>query len=542
MISNKWLWAVFAFIVVGAFIASDLFRGNRGSDTRMNAGILNGKKISWNEYDNVKKYVTFSRNNQQYNVSKKTIDRETWETIAALHKADEYGITCSDNDVATALTNTQYFLNEQGKFDRARAEWTLRYMGTSFQEYSYFLKIQITLGRLRNCITRSGFMVSEIEVDNDVRDRTDKFEISPLVINYDIDATKLEISEEKLKEKYEQTKEDYKTPDVVAVKYVMFNAAKYVDSVEISEDEIRDYYDSNIAEFISTDTNGVEITKEYDVVKDDIKKNLAKDGSFNYAYNKASEFNDLCLENESKKDGKSFEELAKEFDLTIAETEMFTKESKPVVKGAEEFVDAAFRLISEYPEEEENKTYSDAPVYGDDVSYVICYKANEVSHIPPYEEVKDSVLALEQVKEAQKIFNNKVLSIQNGIKTAMSSNDTFKVAIEKLGLNAGTNLVFSFSSAADTKIPYASAIAKEMIKLNTGDVSSPVYTQSEAIIFEVVKRESLSEEENSLEYDKSRAFMGYVAVENMWDEWLTNNMFAMKLVTDIPLEEVDEVE
>ena len=54
---------------------------------------------------------------------------------------------------------------------------------------------------------------------------------------------------------FEARKDDYKTDPMVKARYVVFDPAAYKGEISVDEEEIIDYYDSNVAEF-KTEENG----------------------------------------------------------------------------------------------------------------------------------------------------------------------------------------------------------------------------------------------------------------------------------------------
>lgn len=110
----------------------------------------------------------------------------------------------------------------------------------------------------------------------------------------------IETTDEELNEYYEKNKESYKTEAKIKIQYIHFDPEKYLDRVDLPEQDIIDYYNANVKEFSidkTVEARHILFKVDQNAPAEEVDKKKAK----------ADEILKMA------QDGKDFAELAKEF-------------------------------------------------------------------------------------------------------------------------------------------------------------------------------------------------------------------------------------
>ena len=118
LIKNKWVWGVFA-IAISVFFAFDfLFVG--GSEEGRSSGTvgkLGGKDMSANEFQRLVDEARGFGRGRDNKSSNAEINRQAWQTAAALQVAKEAKLEATDEDVRAAILRDPSFRGEGGSFN-----------------------------------------------------------------------------------------------------------------------------------------------------------------------------------------------------------------------------------------------------------------------------------------------------------------------------------------------------------------------------------------------------------------------------------------
>lgn len=133
---------------------------------------------------------------------------------------------------------------ENGRFSPARFDQVIRQMGYGRLQFRQMLEEEVLIGQLQAAIAGSGF-VTATEVRNFVR--LDKQTRDFGLYRIAADAGSVSASDEELSAFYEQNADRFMTPEQVVVEYLELKKDSFFDQVDVSEEELRARYQTEIA-------------------------------------------------------------------------------------------------------------------------------------------------------------------------------------------------------------------------------------------------------------------------------------------------------
>ena len=469
LIRNKWLWGAFA-IAISAFFAFDFLIADLGGDSRPetsgDAGLLAGKAVDAKLFAALVEDVRGFGRGRDWQTKTGDVNRQAWESYAALAVAGKAGIEATDAEVSAIIRRDPSF-QQNGGFSFALYQRALRDNGLTPERFEAFLKRRVTLMRLGQALVSSAEWTSPMELDQAVADMTDTFTVK--VANFKQekkDADAVTVDDKAVKAWFDKNQKSLELPERLKIRFVKFNAAdtNLLARMSVTEDEMRDRYDVTVDRYTSTDTNGVETVKKFEEVKGEIEKELRQiaalqclETNLNFrAYAKKAAKGSSRLDEIAKEDGLKVE-TSDWFSLEGPYQEGFMKRSYQICPGAKNLSEA----LAELDMESEDLRYA---VISSAKAVWLVEKA-EVSpkHLPTFEEAKDAI-------------RPRVLRDAKA--------DAFKASVEavaKKGAQAveavkgiSTNLTFTVSdlrAGADEPFPNAMTVARAAMSLKKGEVS-----------------------------------------------------------------------
>lgn len=254
---------IFAKVVLGLVILSFVFAGvgsyiNSGTDNP--AVIVNGEEISdlavERAYQNERSRMEaqlgdfFSQlaSNPEYlsNFRKQIVDRLVSEKLLDQFSADA-GIRVSDEELKQAILEMPTF-QLGGRFDNERFQQILRQAGMQPHEFRDVMRGDLTRRQISDAILTSAFTLpteagKAVELEKQTRDaRFIRFSSS-------LFSDGLNISEDERKDYYQSNILDFDTEEKVKVEYVELNVEDIIPTIELTDADIETYYQENLDSF-----------------------------------------------------------------------------------------------------------------------------------------------------------------------------------------------------------------------------------------------------------------------------------------------------
>ena len=157
-------------------------------------------------------------------------------------EAERLGLAASDAEVAEQIR--RLYSDASGKFvgfDRYREAVTRRY--GSVEAFERQVRIELTKEKLRAFIT-AGVQVSEEEVLDDFRRRNTKFDLVYVPVTADKLAQTIEPSEQELRDFYEAHKADFRINEPQKkIRYLFIEQEKVGQKIKLSDEQLRAEYE-----------------------------------------------------------------------------------------------------------------------------------------------------------------------------------------------------------------------------------------------------------------------------------------------------------
>lgn len=464
LIRNKWLWGAFAAVISAAFC----FEGCFTSDDRMpesgaEAGLLDGEGVKADAFAEIADDVRGFGRNRDWRRKTGEVNRTAWETLAALEVADRNGIAATDAEVRETIRRDRSFA-ANGQFSFALYRRLLLENDVRPERFEAFLKRRLTVGRVAETMMETAAWVAPAEQDRAVADMTDTFTVKIARFKQSkADADKVKLDDKGLRKWYDDNTNSIALPERIKLRVVKFDATKadVQKKMTVTEDDMRDYYDTTIDKYTSTDTNGVETVKKFEEVKAGIEKELRLKAAVEFFQ---TNINYRAYAGTAVKGVSRLDQIAKEDGLKVTVTDWFApsggyvegfmKSAYAVLPGANGLTEA----VAELDPSSEDLRY--AVVSSDKAVWLIEKAETSPAHVPTFDEAKNAIRARALRAAQADAFKAAVEAIaKKGVKAVLATKDV------------STNITFSVCDMTPGQFDDQHAVAGAVRRLAKGEVS-----------------------------------------------------------------------
>jgi len=395
-----------------------------------------------------------------------------------LRKAAEFGVRVSDGDLAEQIRRQPMFSDQNGQFNPDRYRQNMIFLANkniSEEMFEGILRDQITIARLQG-IVGTAAKVTPAELEQTYATYREKIAVDLVEFVSTNFAGTITLTNGEVQAFFEQNRESFRLPAQTKVRYARFALVEAKKSVEIKDEELKEFYERNQSRYM--DTNNVPQTLE--TVKDQIRDEVLALRADRLAADRATEFS-VKLVPEEGKPQPDFAKLAVEAGAEVKETGFFSlgEEVAGVDAGAQ-FSQMAFAL---HPKD---NPVSD-PVTGKDGYYVLEYMDASPSRVPTFEEVKDKVTReLTQQREYDAAVRQGRETLEK-VKAAVTAGKAFAESCKELNLRVESPEPFSRGDEKST-LPSAARIYQTTLSMTTNAVSDLIATANGALFFQLKQR------------------------------------------------------
>lgn len=281
------------FVPVG-----QLLNGNSGS-----SGKIFGKSVPAGQVDSFAR-ILFYMGGQQTKDAELMAYAQSWESLIIAQEAENYGITVTDDDIRQALLSR--FGAQDGTVDRQAYEQFLVQIRTSKPDFEKFLRTFISANKMLTVVRDSMLMTDEEAWLWYSRDK-EWAKAAYIQLRGEDFARFIKPEEAALKDYYEfyATRDPdtdpnnvgYLQPERVKIEYVMLPYANFMEQVEVTDDEVKAYYEEHKAEYklkkaADAPADAPEEYTPMETVAADIKEKLRTEKAKAAAIAKMKEVND----------------------------------------------------------------------------------------------------------------------------------------------------------------------------------------------------------------------------------------------------------
>lgn len=255
--ANHVVLKVILGLIIVSFVLTGVGNYLIGGDNNY-AAKVNGQEISRAQFEND---VMNERNRQQQQLGdrfselagndgymsamRQQVLQRAIDEVLLNQYAKELGLNISDEQVKQAIFNESAF-QADGKFDNARYNSIISSMRITPDQYAQALRKQLTTQQLVGAIAGSDFLLPG-ETESLAALVTQQRVVRVATLDVKALAQKQQVSDEEIKAYYEQNKARFMAPEQYRVSYIKLDAASM--NAEVSDADIQSWYDQNRAQF-----------------------------------------------------------------------------------------------------------------------------------------------------------------------------------------------------------------------------------------------------------------------------------------------------
>ena len=477
LIRNKWVWGVFALVVSAVFVCPDnLFSNRSDAKTTTSFGKLAGKEVDANIFN---AQVAIARANERNMAARGARIPESsylernhnaWRDYATAETAEANGIVVSDEQLADAIVNSPMFRGPNGFDANVYAMIVQQEFGLTVKEFEASVRRELE-ARAQSGLFSAAVWASPMEVAQATYDKTDKFTVQ--VANFvqtKEEAAAIKMDDEGLKKWYDANSKILALPELVKIRYVAVDASdtNLLAKMVVTEDDLRDIYDSDLSKYTSVGTNGEEVVKSFDEVKSGIESELRQALAVDCIKTNLQEraFDGLT---DGQKGEARVDRIAKERGLKTAESDWFSAGDDffmPAVPGFATYPglvlpgignDDLVTAVRALDPESEFDRYT--ILSSSKAVYLLERAAVAPAHTPSFEEAKAKIADRALADAKADAFKAKVAAL-----IAKGSEALVAAAVDT------TNVTFTATTEAGA-FPNQAAVVSVASKLKKGEIS-----------------------------------------------------------------------
>ena len=481
LIQSRLLWGAFLVIIVFSFVIwgmvwpSDLKKAEQANA----AGTLDGATVSHGEFRSaylntyLARALALGREVQSTPESDAVLRRLSWQRLATLREANQLGIVAADAELRSAIRSN--FAETNGVFDPARYQAFLqnviRPLGFSTAQFEQHLREEIQIQKLAHLIGRQA-TVTPLEIHRTFDTLMDTFAVDYVFVGpADVEAD-VKVSDEDVRKLFDDDPAAFTIPEKRETSYAAFPVADYFDGkLEVSDDDVQDYYELHIADYTTqeTGTNGQprEVVADLDDVREGIVAALRRQAAFEKADAAAAELAYRALPDregtvpefaaEAEKAGRKAQKLAP-----------FSRFEVPLEDGGAALAAAAFELA---PNSYDRVS---STIAGTENVYVLYLENVLEPRVPAFDEVRDQVREVARQKAVAAALAAKGQAVQEAAAAGIAAGQTFADAVAGAGAKAQSAEPFTGMSGSTSTNEIAQTLVQAVVSYNQGEVTEPV--------------------------------------------------------------------
>ncbi|MDJ0956752.1 MAG: SurA N-terminal domain-containing protein [Arenicellales bacterium] len=244
-----WIIVIIISIPFALWGVNEYFAGG----SSLNVAVVDGQEIDQQTY----RYALEERRSMARRLLGNQFDPDSTNTIefrmAVLddlvlrqllqENAEDAGFRVSDEQLAAFIRTTPQFQRE-GQFDSAAYQQAVQALGYTKVGFETYLRQQNMLQQMQDGLERSSFITARDE-ESLLTLAQERRVFDYAMIEPEAFESEISISEEEIKNYYNENPELYRSPEMIKVEYVQLAVADLAEDVEITEEDIKRYYEEN---------------------------------------------------------------------------------------------------------------------------------------------------------------------------------------------------------------------------------------------------------------------------------------------------------
>jgi peptidyl-prolyl cis-trans isomerase D len=217
------------------------------------AAKVNGVTVEWREYNDafqnaIKQYrealgpAFTEKMIEELRIKDQILDNLI-SKILILQEAKRLKLSVPDEELRGAIESVPAF-QVNGQFDKRNYERSLRLNRMTSEEFEQIQRESLLLSKVVGLIKMNGGKVSDEEVLDTYLFENERINLTFLKIVPDSFKRQIQPNEVEIKDYFQKHQEEFRTPTLVQVQYLLFKPSDFETKVQVSPDEIKRRYDS----------------------------------------------------------------------------------------------------------------------------------------------------------------------------------------------------------------------------------------------------------------------------------------------------------
>jgi peptidyl-prolyl cis-trans isomerase D len=170
-------------------------------------------------------------------------------------QAESLGLRISDAQIRTMILELPQF-QSNGKFDQDVYQASLRRAGYSPDSFAEYMRSQLVREQLLNALQLSEFTLpGEVQAEGKLFTQTR--DIRTITINLDDFAKHVELTDEEIQDYYKANPDNFTRPEQVKVAYIELSAEELKKQIQVSDADVKQYYNEHLDKYSSEEQRRV---------------------------------------------------------------------------------------------------------------------------------------------------------------------------------------------------------------------------------------------------------------------------------------------
>jgi len=292
--SQGWIAKTIIGVIIALLALTGFDAIFNATSNRQNAADVNGEEISQNELGqavDMQRRQLMQRLGKDFDASllddkllRETALKGLVERKLLLQGAKASDFAFSQPALDQLILKTPEFLVDD-KFSSARFDQVIQQMGYTRLQFRKMLEEEMLIGQLRAGLAGSGFVTDE-EVQAFARLEKQTRDFATLTLKADPKAVQL--SDDEIKAYYDEHASEFMSPEQVVLEYVELKKDVFFDQVEVKDEDLQELYKKEIANLaeqrqaahILVEVNDKQTDEQAKVKIEEAKKRLEQGGNF----------------------------------------------------------------------------------------------------------------------------------------------------------------------------------------------------------------------------------------------------------------------
>ena len=250
----------FAIIILSFVIGYAMLSapgGPGGDDQTSEAATVNGKALSYNDfqstynniyqlYQNIYQDQFTPALEKQLKLAEKSINNMIDQALL-LEEAERLQIDVSNKELVEAIAQIPAF-QENGVFNKERYLQVLAYQRLSSDEFEALQRNELVINKVREQM-QSGISVTDADIDEEFRNNNEKINLNFVSLTAAAFENQVKVTDEALAAYFADQQEVFRTPEMVALRYLQFEPQRYLEEATFDESELDKFYRRHIERF-----------------------------------------------------------------------------------------------------------------------------------------------------------------------------------------------------------------------------------------------------------------------------------------------------